>query len=671
MIANTHSDLIWNRVTAAKPCPVCGRPKWCSVSEDGDWAFCMHVESERASKSGQGWMHRLRPGNSDAPQVVRMHPAASRRPTKITSYEAIDAEGKLVAIHVREEYEDGEKDFKWYGPDRKIGIKRLGLSDRDVPLYRLPQLLEADPGRLVVLCEGEKAADALAALGVVAVGTMTGAAVVPSPAVLAPLVGRNVLLWPDNDEPGRKHMRGVAATLIQRGVRCHRLDWADAPPKGDAADFVRMGGTLDELHALYQEAVQRGENDALAVPEVDHPQAPMQMVNFDGQLPIEGPSGPVQIEVDHPWSSSNGLVIFPGALLMSEVRPRKVDWLWQSRLALGENTVLDGDPGLGKTMWLMDLCARITTGGDMPDGAPNPFDGEPRGVVILNCEDSPETSLAPRLEAAGADRSKVVLIQSVPTQDGEASFPELLRDLPWIEKAMKAVNAALVIVDPLVGFLGDAKEISANSDQDMRRVLNPFGALMRRMKTAGVTVRHLRKQSGGSALYRGSGSIAISATARGGLLVARDPYDRSKRRRILAVQKSNLAQEAPALVYRIVQNAAGYPHVEWLGASEITSEELLSEPTSSEELSKTDEAIDFLESKLADGPMVGAEVISDAKKNDVDPRTLRRARIQLGITRETGCVFKQGHDRWYWKLPEGHRARFYEENQRAAGRDGS
>lgn len=383
----------------------------------------------------------------------------------------------------------------------------------------------------------------------------------------------------------------------------------------------------------------------------------------------EGVHAPSNLKTDVDAGAQNGKLSGPfrGLVVMSQIKPRRVRWLWESRIALGENTVLDGDPGLGKTMLLCDLIGRVTTGRDMPDGKPNPFGGEPRGVVVLNAEDSLDTSLAPRLVAVGADMGLVGVVVGVPATDGDVLFPELLRDLSWIKRAVEHLGAAMVIVDPLVGFLGDAKEISANSDQDMRRVLNPFGALMRELQTAGVTVRHLRKASGGATLYRGSGSIAISATARGGLLIARDPHDRSKHRRILAVQKSNLAEEAPPLAFRVTRNEDG-PCVEWLGPADITTEELLAEPSAPGDLADVDDARDFLEDFLDETGVLMKEILAEARKYQIKERTLRTARLQMGVTKEAGCVFKKGDRGWAWRLPTGYRGQYREENQRAGGR---
>jgi 5S rRNA maturation endonuclease (ribonuclease M5) len=162
-------------------------------------------------------------------------------------YQVRDAAGELVAEHHRSEREDGSKAMWW----ERMGRKGLGgMSVQKLPLWRLPELLETDPRRAVIITEGEKACEALRELGEVATATY-GASDVPDVVSLQPLVGRDVYLWPDADEAGRKHMEQLAAALHGIGVRPRVIAWADAPPKGDAADW---GGTPDDLDEMERTA---------------------------------------------------------------------------------------------------------------------------------------------------------------------------------------------------------------------------------------------------------------------------------------------------------------------------------------------------------------------------------------------------------------------------------
>jgi putative DNA primase/helicase len=192
---------------------------------------------------------------------VAVNGAASGPATK-TKFEMREADGALVAYHVRLDRPGEKKRVWWELPDgsRGLGGKKL----EDLPLYRIEKL-SAEAG-VVFVCEGEPAADALATLGVPVVGTATGADGCPSHVQLAFLTGREVVLWPDHDEPGRRHMEKVAAALHALGISARVLAWPEALAKGDAADFVRDGLGLDDLRALYAEAPYWAPSDAAAAP---------------------------------------------------------------------------------------------------------------------------------------------------------------------------------------------------------------------------------------------------------------------------------------------------------------------------------------------------------------------------------------------------------------------
>ena len=176
-----------------------------------------------------------------------------------TDYEIRDEQGRLVAVHRRKDFSDGSKRFTWLrpGPDGKLQPGLNGLSPAVLPLYGVDQLDVRVPG--VVICEGEKCVEALHQIVRNAVGTVCGAHLCPSDDVLRPLLRfSRVYLWPDSDPPGRQHMLRVGQALVRLGARDVRvIDWPDAPPGGDAADFVEQHGdqALRELEKLFAVAV--------------------------------------------------------------------------------------------------------------------------------------------------------------------------------------------------------------------------------------------------------------------------------------------------------------------------------------------------------------------------------------------------------------------------------
>jgi hypothetical protein len=330
-------------------------------------------------------------------------------------------------------------------------------------------------------------------------------------------------------------------------------------------------------------------------------------------------------------------------ILLSEVVPERVRWLWDGRIALGKLNLVDGDPGTGKSAMTTDLAARVTVGQPWPDGA----DCRAGGVVILSAEDGLADTIRPRFDAAGGDASKAVAVSTVPDAEGNERQIAIPDDLHVIEAAIERVGAVLVVVDPLMAFLPG--EVNSHRDQDVRRALAPLARLAERTGVAVVVIRHLNKGAGGNALYRGGGSIGIVGAARSGLLIAKHPEDDS--RRVLASIKSNLAAPAPSLVFELSSTQNGAVRVDWKGESSLDAAALLSAPTDHEERSTAQAAQEFLRDVLSDGPEAVADIRAQANEAGLYWRTVERAKAALEIraTRE-GERGKRGGGAWFWSL---------------------
>jgi RecA-family ATPase len=193
---------------------------------------------------------------------------------------------------------------------------------------------------------------------------------------------------------------------------------------------------------------------------------------------------------------------------VADVPRERVTWLWPDYLPAAKVVVLDGDPGLGKSTVVADLAARITVGKPMPDGSGG---GDPRAVVLASAEDGLADTIRPRLELAGADLTRVAVIEAVELPEGRTAPLELPGDLEALEAVVRDVRARLVTIDPLVAFL--AGTVNANRDQDVRRALHPVKDMAERTGAAILVVRHLRKAATDSAVQRGGGSIGIIGAA--------------------------------------------------------------------------------------------------------------------------------------------------------------
>jgi AAA domain len=331
----------------------------------------------------------------------------------------------------------------------------------------------------------------------------------------------------------------------------------------------------------------------------------------------------------------------------SEIEAQPVIWIWPGYIPAGMLTVLDGDPGLGKSTLTDDLAARVSTGRAMPDGSAG---RSPAGVVLLSAEDDLARTIRPRLEAADADLDRVATVE-LRARDGGTRAPAInAGDLRLVEESIRTVGAGLLVLDPLVAYLPDG--IDTNRDHDVRRALAALSDLAGRTDCAAIVVRHLRKSGAESPLYRGGGSIGITAAARAVFLVARDPDDPSGDRRVLAPLKTNLGPMPPSLAFRLIADPwRTHPHVAWEGVSAHDAQALLAVPVGGRHLSAVEEAEDVLRAILDDGPLPATEAERLAADAGVADRTLDRARRLLGVTVRKVGKPGEANQHWEWSLP--------------------
>ncbi|HKB06631.1 MAG TPA: AAA family ATPase, partial [Gemmataceae bacterium] len=246
--------------------------------------------------------------------------------------------------------------------------------------------------------------------------------------------------------------------------------------------------------------------------------------------------------------------------LCSEVAPVVLDWLWPGYVPRGKLVILDGDPEMGKSLLTIDLIARLSRGGQLPDGSPL---SRAHTSVLISAEDGRADTIRPRAEAAGADLSRLIL----PRFGGRVPrFPE---EIAGLEELIVDRGVDLVVLDPLMAFLPPS--VAANLDQCVRLALSPLSQLAFWTGCTILLIRHLTKKWWTRALLRGQGSVGIAAAVRAGLLVGPHPDagvgaaagvppsggagadDRRKAglqrasQRVLAVAKTNLEVRPPSL----------------------------------------------------------------------------------------------------------------------------
>jgi hypothetical protein len=339
-------------------------------------------------------------------------------------------------------------------------------------------------------------------------------------------------------------------------------------------------------------------------------------------------------------------------LCAADVAPEQTEWLWENRFPIGSLVDIQGDPGNGKSTLLIDIAARITRGDPLPFEFVEPGAREPRGVIVMTAEDSAAKTIVPRLIAAGADLSKVHFLQAVTIvgEEGERAVA-LPLDVPAIERAIEAVDAALLVIDPYEAHVADGIDTNANTDN--RRCLTP---VVRMAETTGCVpslVRHLNKKSGQSALHRASGSIAIVAAARAVFAVGPDPDNPDIR--VFACSKSNLGPTPESLQYRIEEIEIPTPtgpartsRVVWVGASGLTANDLLAKPE--KDGGKLEEAVFVLTSLLTPGPKPSDDVEAACKEAGISNATYWRARRKLKVI--ASKVGFQEEACWVLSLPD-------------------
>jgi hypothetical protein len=332
----------------------------------------------------------------------------------------------------------------------------------------------------------------------------------------------------------------------------------------------------------------------------------------------------------------------------SEVKRRLIDWLLPGKIALGKPTLIAGDPGLGKSLVTCDMAARVSTGRDWPANGGNCPLGD---VLMVSGEDDPADTIRPRLEAAGADLTRVHIVGGVESnRDGhiETRMLSLRRDIEIIRKqALALPQCRLIIVDPISAYLDGA---DSHNNADMRAVIAPLAELARSIGAAIILVTHLNKATGGQAIYRSMGSLAFVAAARAAFLVTRDKRDSS--RRLFLPTKNNLGPDATGMAYRI-EEVDEVPRVVWdEEIIALSADDALRADNDPDEHETTlvAGAVEWLRELLADGPVASNDVKLEAKEAGYSLATLRRAQAILKIKPHRGPGVCGGIN-WYWGMP--------------------
>ena len=311
---------------------------------------------------------------------------------------------------------------------------------------------------------------------------------------------------------------------------------------------------------------------------------------------------------------------------MSDVELTPVEWLWKPYLPFGKLSVLQGNPGEGKTYFAMHLAAACTNGKLLP----NMERMEPFNVIYQTAEDGLGDTVKPRLIEAGADLDRVLVID-----DSEV---QLTLSDKRIEKAIIENNARLVIIDPIQAYLG--ADVDMNRANEVRPIFMRLGQVAQRTGCAILLIGHLNKAAGMQSLQRGLGSIDIAAAVRSVMFIGKLKHDPTMR--ILTHEKSSLAPPGVSLAFSL-GDEGGF---RWVGEYDITADEMLSGIEPQRE-TKTQQAKDLICTLLAGGKQVLSEDIDKAAlERDIPGRTVRDAKRELGDALKSKIV--EGRKKVFW-----------------------
>ena len=310
-------------------------------------------------------------------------------------------------------------------------------------------------------------------------------------------------------------------------------------------------------------------------------------------------------------------------ICLQDVEVEAIEWLWYPYIPFGKLTIMQGDPGCGKTMAALTLAALLST------GSPLPFTEErrePMTVIYQTSEDGIGDTIKPRLITAGADCTKIKIIN----EEKNALYFDDSR----IERAIVQEQARLLILDPLSAYVG--KDVSLNQAVEVRNAFRCLYGVAQRTKCAILIIAHMNKSAGASALYRTNGSIDVAGAVRSILAVTK--YKKSPTQRVIVPVKSNLAPVGKSILYDLSD------HIDWLEELVVDPDHLLNGWDDAP--SKTEVAVTELTGLLTGKELPQKEIMKHFEDMGISQRTVENAKKKLGV-RST----KRG-DAWYWSLLE-------------------
>jgi putative DNA primase/helicase len=341
---------------------------------------------------------------------------------------------------------------------------------------------------------------------------------------------------------------------------------------------------------------------------------------------------------------------------MTDIRTEKLEWLWPDKIPSGNITLFGGQPGCGKSIVLLDIIARTTSGRDWADGSKNT--AGPRDVLLLASEDGEADTIKPRLIAAGADMSRIIVIRRVllefdtDVQHKSKHAFQLDEDISTLKHALKAnPYVALVAVDPISAFFG---RCDPNKDKEIRPVMEAIADAMDGTKCAFVGIIHNNKRGDADSISKILGASSVVGVARAVWGFGYDADDKTLRHMLLI--KGNLSEKRTGMSYKLRNTsinldngeADGQPVCDWQGETDEDADDMLAKKREKAKNGgadlKSDAAQMMLRRELANGWRLLRDLHRIREKEGISESTMKRARYALGVIATKSAP-------WMWALP--------------------
>lgn len=315
---------------------------------------------------------------------------------------------------------------------------------------------------------------------------------------------------------------------------------------------------------------------------------------------------------------------------LSSIDPKEVEWFWEPLIPYGMITIMEGDPGVGKSFLAMHLAALVSTGGTLPNG-----EKVDRGrALYLSAEDDTAYTIRPRIDAMKGNAKRIRVQDDFLSLDDDglrALMDEVRRKPP-----------ALMIIDPLFAYMPSGQDMYRPNV--IRQLLSFLKEIAEMGDTAILIVRHLTKAKHDKAIYQGGGSMDVVGAARSAIRVAEHPDDPDVK--VIVHIKHNIAPRGQSWAFELVTpDGTDQARLEWIGPSDLTIEDLMGQGDASRK-SALDQAIDLLREELKDGPKPTSDILQKAKEQEIAKRTIDRARSEIGI------ISKKETSGWVLSLPD-------------------